>query len=149
MIVDVVHIDPIASPMPADPVARWLDLELRRKQLAETLAAVASEQERLRVAILERWSCDGTTHVRLGGYAIHTRRCLYPKGADRRALTDAIRAEGLEGLLTVDEKALGAYIAEREDAGETPPASILALVGEPFERFALAVRSPNRTKKDE
>jgi hypothetical protein len=118
----------------------WFDLERERRTLEARLKNIVSKQDWLRQHILERWSMDGVSSEKVEGYTVHLRRSLYPKPADPARLAIALREEGLTDLLTVDTKALGVWLDAHEDSGVPLPESVKGLIGEPFERFALAVK---------
>jgi hypothetical protein len=119
---------------------RWLDLERRRRQLETDMKALVSEQERLRLAVLDRWSQDGITSEKVDGYTVHLRRGLHPKPVDPNRLALALYEAGLGDLLTVDLKVLGAWLSAKEEEGREILPELVELIGEPYERFALAVR---------
>jgi hypothetical protein len=133
----------MATDMEAPPqtnVERWLDLERERRTLEARLKSIVSTQDHLRLAILERWSMDGTTKEKVDGYTVHLRRGLHPKPVDPSRLALALYEAGLTDLLTVDLKMLGAWLSVKEEEGRPILPEIKELIGEPYERFALAVK---------
>jgi hypothetical protein len=125
---------------PRTNTEHWLDLERERRTLESRLKSIVSTQEWLRQQILERWSLDGTSKEKVDGYTIHIQRKLYPKVANRPALTAALIKEGLTDLLTVDEKVLAVWFSAHEEEGKPLPPSIAEYLPDRFERFALAVK---------
>ena len=129
---------------PSTTVGAWLTLEKERRTLEARIKTIASAQEKLRLSILESWSMDGTTQEKVDGLTVHLRRGLHPKIADPARLAIALREEGLTDLLTVDLKAVGVWLEAHDDSGVPLSPKLAALVGEPYERHALAVRLPGR-----
>lgn len=126
---------------PASPEAQaWLVLERRRRDLEAQLKTVVTQQDRARQRVLETWSMAGTDREKVDGLTVHLRRKLYPKVADKARLAEALKREGLDDLLTVDEKAFAIYVTACDEEGRPLPESVAALVGESFERFDLAVK---------
>lgn len=129
------------APTEAHPdTVSWLHLERERRQLETRLKALVSDQEKLRLKILERWSMDGTSQEKPDGFTVHMKRKVYPKVTDPAAFVEAAIKEGRTFLLTVDTKTLAVWATTKEEEGEPLPPSLAAHLGEQFERFDLAVR---------
>lgn len=131
----------IESPDPSAPAIAWLHLEGQRRSLEEQLKKVVSEQEKVRLRLLEAWSTDGISSENVYGTTIHLRRTLYPKVTNKAALAEALRQEGLTDLLTVNDKMLAAWVSAHAEAGTPLPDSVQALLGEQWERFAIVARA--------
>lgn len=137
-----------ARPKPAERQSTtgkaWLGLERRRRDLEAQLKTVVTEQEKVRLALLDEWSTAGITREAVDGYTIHTVRKVYPKVRDPHGLAAALLKEGLSDLLTVDEKTLAAWVTTHEEEGKPLPESVAPFLGESYERFGIAVRIPGR-----
>jgi hypothetical protein len=131
---------PDTAAPPRTNTERWLDLERERRSLESRLRSIVSTQEHLRLAILERWSLDGTRQEKVDGYTLYLRRALYPKVANLPALVTALQEAGLSDLLTVDPKPFSMYVTTCDEEGRPLPESIAAHLDAPHERFALAVK---------
>jgi hypothetical protein len=125
---------------PRTNAERWLDLERERRSLESRLKSIVSTQEHLRLAILQRWSLDGTRQEKVDGYTLYLRRSLYPKVANPPALVTALQEAGLSDLLAVDQKTFGMYVTTCDEEGRPLPDSIAAQLDESHERFAIAVK---------
>lgn len=131
---------------PVSATERWLGLEKKRRQLEADLKATVTQQDGLRRSILGRWSTDGVSSETVDGQTVHLQRKVYPKIVDRARLAEAIRKEGLDELLTVDDKAFAVFVTERDEHGEPLPDSIADLIASSFERYALVVKLTASTK---
>lgn len=119
---------------------QWLVLERKRRDLEAELKATVTQQDALRQDILGRWSMNGTSSEKIDGQTVHLQRKVYPKVSDKLALTAALRKEGLDDLLTVDDKAFAAYVTACDEDGEPLPSEVAEQVASQFERFSLVVK---------
>lgn len=124
----------------ASKTETWVSLERKRRDLEAQLKATVTQQDALRKDILGQWSLTGASSEKVNGQTVHMQRKVYPKVVDRAALATAIRKEGLDHLLTVDDKAFAVFVTERDETGQPLPDSIAELIASSFERYALVVK---------
>lgn len=122
-----------------DDLRAWLALDDQRRALEDQVKAITTQCEQMRERILERWADEGVDSVRVDGRTVAVRRSVYARVLDRARLVPALRAAGLEDLLTANTTTLSAWIREREDHGEPLPTAFDEVIGT-FERFSLVTR---------
>lgn len=118
---------------------RWLTLQDRRLALEAEIKEVTAAQERLRELIVDRWSVEGLSSMKIDGRTVWLARKAYARVLDRARVKEVLEAEGLGGMLTVNTNQISAWIREREAEGEPLPPSFSGVV-EVFERFAIGAR---------
>ncbi len=119
---------------------RLLELNARRKVIEAELKEINAESDQITQSVLDRWSEDGVTSMKVDGHTVYMRRSIYAKVLDRDRIADAMREAGLASMLTPNTNTLSAWLREREENQEPLPQSLEGIVGT-FERFALGVRN--------
>lgn len=123
-----------------DDLKKLLGLNAQKEALEQQLKEINQERDRITGHVLERWSTDGVSSMKVDGKTVYLRRSVYARVLDREHVADALRAAGLDSMLTPNTNTLSAWLREKEEQGEPLPPSLDGIVGM-YERFALGVRN--------
>ena len=119
---------------------RLLELNAEKDRLEARIKEITAERDEITNGVLEQWSMDGVTQMRVDGATVYVRRSAYARILDRDRVKEVMEGAGLAGMLTPNTNTLSAWIREREADGQPLPESFEGVVGV-FERFALGVRN--------
>lgn len=122
-----------------DDLRRLLDLKAKKEAHEAALKPITAEIEEITARVLDRWSEDGVSSMKVDGRLLSLRRQVWARVLDREHVAEALREAGLETFLTPNTQTLSAWLREKEENGEPLPPGLEGIVGT-FEKFSLAVR---------
>lgn len=123
-----------------DDLRALLELRSEKERHEDALKGINAEIDVITQRVLDRWSEEGVSSMKVDGTTVYLRRSIYARVLDREHVVEALREAGLDAMLTPNTNTLSAWLREKEEAGEPLPPSLEGIVGT-FERFALGVRN--------
>ncbi|MFZ5831261.1 MAG: hypothetical protein ACOY3P_14310 [Planctomycetota bacterium] len=115
-----------AEAQPVDPLARFVELEHKRRDLESQLDQVKDEARQLEARILEEWAERGQNSAKVGGLTVYLANDFY---CSKRAtsstdeLVSALRDAGLSDYVSIGYNAasLKAWVKEQVASGGDIP----------------------------
>jgi hypothetical protein len=123
-----------------DDLKQLLALRQLKEQHEDALKGINAEIDTIQARVLEQWANEGVDSMRVDGKTVSLRRQIYARVLDREHIAEAMRAAGIEHLLTPNTNSLSAWLREKEEAQEPLPPCLEGIVGT-YERFSLSVRN--------
>lgn len=108
---------------------RFVELTERERELKSSLSDIDQEKSLIEKQILDHWVNNGIEGQRVSGNTlyVHTQTWASHGGDPQRAVA-AMRAAGLDDLITVNSQTLSAYVRERLANDEAIPPEIAGAI---------------------
>ncbi len=104
-------------------LARFVHLADLERELKAKLADVTAERIALEGVLLDHWSNNGITQMRVAGLTVYPQTTLYAS-----APLDAVREAGLDDLVGVNSQSLSAFVREKRRLDEPLPEPLAAAI---------------------
>jgi len=126
-----VELHTFAEPATSDPLARFVEIERRRREIEEEDKRLAKEAAALQDQLLNDWADRGQQSATVAGFTIyiaHEFYCSKHGDVPMPVVCEILAASGLGGMVApaYNAQSLKAWIKERVTAGEEIPEELKA-----------------------
>ena len=109
----------------ADKISAFIELSERERDLKHELDNIKKAKDRLEPEILEHWVDNEIQSQRVRGNTLYLHTQTWASAGDnRQRAVEALRAAGLEDLITVNSQTLSAFVREKQANGEALPPEV-------------------------